>query len=107
MSKLHKLAEREGDDRLADKDAHDVYRLLVAVPLAELVRTFEWLRDDRTAGEATSVGLAALERLFATGPTALGSRMAGRAEAGVGVPEVVAASVATLASDLVAELRQP
>ncbi len=108
VSKLHKLAEREGDpDRLADKDAHDVYRLLVAVPLAELVRTFEWLRDDRTAGEATSVGLAALERLFATGPTALGSRMAGRAEAGVGVPEVVAASVATLASDLVAELRQP
>lgn len=107
VSKLHKLAEREGDpDRLADKDAHDVYRLLVAVPLAELVRTFEWLRNDAVAEEATNVGLAALERLFAAGPMALGSRMAGRAEAGIGAPEVVAASAATLASDLVVELRR-
>jgi len=107
VSKLHKLAEREGDpDRLADKDAHDVYRLLVAVPLPELVQTFEWLRNDAVAEEATRVGLAALDRLFAAGPTALGSRMAGRAESGVGAPEVVAASVAALASDLVAELRR-
>ena len=79
----------------------------MAVPLPELVRTFEWLRSDAVAGEATNVGLAALELLFAAGPMALGSRMAGRAESGVGAPEVVAASVAMLASDLVAELRRP
>jgi hypothetical protein len=106
VSKLHKLAEREGDsDRLVDKDAHDVYRLLVAVPLADLTRTFERLRSDPVAGEATRAGLVALERLFGAGPAALGSRMAGRAELGVGAPEVVAASVAALAADVLATLR--
>jgi hypothetical protein len=106
VSKLHKLAERAGDpDRLVDKDAHDVYRLLAAVPLADLTRTFERLRRDSVAGEATRAALIALERLFGAGPVALGSRMAGRAELGVGAPEVVAASVAALAADVLSALR--
>lgn len=105
VSKLHKIAEREGQsDRLTDKDAHDVYRLLAAVPLEQLVGTFSWLTADPIAGEATRVGLASLDRLFASGPTALGSLMAGRAEQGVGTPEVVSASVAALAADLLKAL---
>lgn len=105
VSKLHKLAEREGDpDRLADKDAHDVYRLLTGVSTAELVATFSWLRDDPLAGEPTRFALAALERLFASGADALGSMMAGRAETGLGAPEVVSASVSVLAADLLQHL---
>jgi hypothetical protein len=101
VSKLHKLAEREEQaDRLSDKDAHDVYRLLVAVPTPELSETFSWLESDPLAGAVTRVALEALERLFSAGPKALGSRMAGRAEAGIGDPDVVSASVAALASDL-------
>jgi hypothetical protein len=45
-----------------------------------------------------------LERLFAAGPDTLGSSMAGRAEEGVGDPEVVAASVAVLARELLEAL---
>lgn len=38
VAKLHKLAEREGQpDRRADKDAHDLYRLLAAVPTEQFV----------------------------------------------------------------------
>ena len=42
--------------------------------------------------------------MFAAGPEALGSVMAGRAEAGVGEPDIVAASVAALADDLLLAL---
>ncbi|MFN7941563.1 MAG: GSU2403 family nucleotidyltransferase fold protein [Thermoanaerobaculia bacterium] len=101
VSKLHKIAERETEPgRLVDKDAHDLYRLLAAVDLADLVAAFRRLNADPMAGEVTRSSLSALRRLFAIGPTAPGSMMAGRAEAGIGAPEVVSASVAALASDL-------
>lgn len=107
VSKLHKIAERENQpDRLNDKDAHDVYRLLVAVSAPDLARTFDWMRGDPIAGEVTRFAIAELERLFASGPEALGSQMAGRAESGVGAPEVVSASVAALATDVLAELKR-
>ena len=41
-----------------------------------------------------------LSQLFAAGPNAIGSLMAGRAETGEGDPEVVSASVARLSEDL-------
>jgi hypothetical protein len=105
VSKLHKIAEREGQpDRLNDKDAHDIYRLLFGVPTAESAATFEWLRADPVAGAVTQSSLVDLERLFARGASALGSLMAGRAESGVGTPEVVSASAAALAGDLLERL---
>ncbi len=48
--------------------------------------------------------MAYLSELFASGPEALGSLMAGRAEAGIGEPATVAASVALLSADLVAAM---
>ncbi len=65
---------------------------------------FRGLSGDPMAGKVTKDALAHLERLFATSATALGSTMAGRAESGVGAPEVVSAQVAALAADLLSAL---
>lgn len=62
-------------------------------PTSSLLR----LRGDPLAGGVTASAIGSLERLFAAGPEALGSTMAGRAEEGVGDPALVAASVAALA----------
>lgn len=108
VAKLHKLADREGElDRLADKDAHDIYRLLVAVPSAEFIAALNWLSDEPLAGRVTRQALTNLARLFADGPDALGSSMAGRAEYGIGDPDVVSASAAALSQDLLAALQRP
>jgi hypothetical protein len=52
VSKLHKLGERQGDaKRLVDKDAHDVYRLLVATETADLASSS--LRSETTSWPAS------------------------------------------------------
>lgn len=105
VAKLHKLGERvETPSRLNDKDAHDSYRLLVAVPTTELGGSLRGLLTDEISREVTIQALDFLDRLFAGSPQALGSTMAARAEEGVGQPEVVAASVSFLAQDLLNEL---
>jgi hypothetical protein len=101
IAKLHKLGERkDAPDRLVDKDAHDIYRLLVAVSTDELAVKMRELRSDDLAGAVTEQAIEYLSELFADGPDATGSVMAGRAETGVGDPEIVANSVALLAVDL-------
>jgi hypothetical protein len=106
VAKLHKIGEREEDPRrLEPKDAHDVYRLLVALPLDRLAHPLQRLAADELAGTATRVALDYLDRLFASGPGGVGSALAGRAEELVGEPDVVAASVAFLAQDLLSALR--
>ncbi len=45
-----------------------------------------------------------LEWLFAFGPTAVGSMMAGRAETGVGEPQIMSQQVALLARELLETL---
>jgi len=101
VAKLHKIGERQNEPRrLEDKDAHDIYRLLVAIPTDEIAAVLKRLVTNDIAGSVTQQALAYLHDLFATGPEAIGSLMAGRAEAGVGEPETVASSVAVLAADL-------
>jgi Nucleotidyltransferase len=107
VAKLHKLSERKAaPGRLMDKDAHDIYRLLVAIPIDELAARLQQLRIDELAGPVTKGALTFLAELFAAGADALGSMMAGRAEEGVGEPQVVAASAAFLAEDLLAAVGQ-
>ncbi|MEV8513989.1 hypothetical protein [Dactylosporangium sp. NPDC051484] len=106
VAKLHKLGERQAaPGRLVDKDAHDVYRLLVAVPTDRLAATLTRLRADDLAGPVTKQALVFLAELFAAGAEAPGSTMAGRAEEGVGEPAIVSAAVAALAEELVAASR--
>lgn len=108
IAKMHKLGERlHTPDRLNDKDAHDSYRLLVATPTSEMAATVRLLLNEGIAGDSTRQALAHLRQLFADGPEALGSMMAGRAEAGVGDPGNVSMSVAFLAQDLLAAIPDP
>ncbi len=105
IAKLHKLGERRHTPtRLIDKDAHDVYRLLVATDTAQLAATIDGLRGDELAGDVTRSAIEYLRELFAASADALGARMAGRAEELVGQPAIVSAATATLASDVLAAL---
>ena len=104
VAKLHKLGERvDTHDRLNDKDAHDIYRLLVATETPDLAETMQRLHADEVSQGTTTRALGYLEQLFASAD-ALGATMAGRAEAGVGQPDTVSASVSLLAQDLLSAL---
>jgi hypothetical protein len=92
---------------LEPKDAHDVDRLLATLTLDRFAPALVRLTEDPLAGQATTTALDHLHRLFAAGPEAVGSELAGRAEELVGDPDVVSASVAFLAQDLLAAIRSP
>lgn len=105
VAKLHKLGERTGQpSRLNDKDAHDSYRLLVAITTFDLAAAIRRLLGPDISRDVTLAALDFLDELFARGPESLGSVMAGRAEEGVGRPDTVAAAVSVLAQDLLTEL---
>ena len=73
VAKLHKLGDRDQRDptRLNDKDAHDVYRLLVAGGTEDLARTLKMLLSSELAAEPTHVALDYFNELFVSGPEAL------------------------------------
>lgn len=102
VSKLFKLGERaeSSPTRLENKDAHDVFRILQGTELRQLVDRYRSLLGDDVSSDVAIKALDYLERLFATGPKAVGSLMAGRAETGVGEPEIVSQQVALLAREL-------
>jgi Nucleotidyltransferase len=101
VAKLHKLGERQSrPDRLLDKDAHDLYRRLVAVSTEHLALSTSRLLANDFAGPVTEQAMRFLAGMFAAGPEATGSVMAGRAEEGIGDPAFVAAAVSALANDL-------
>ncbi|MBB2747801.1 hypothetical protein [Microbispora sp. NBRC 16548] len=67
---------------------------------------FNVLLSDPISSEITDQAVGYLAALFAPGPDALGARMAGRAEEGIGEPETVALATSLLAADL-AQALQP
>lgn len=108
VAKMHKIGERQNDPkRLIDKDAYDVYRLLVAIPTATLSASLARLLDNDLSGAVTASAMEYLRALFAAGPDATGSQMAGRTEQDIGSPETVAASCAALAAELLTALDGP
>ena len=105
VAKLHKIGERvDSQDRLVDKDAHDIYRVLIHTETNELAESFAELRADPVSADVTEEAMVYLNDLFANGPTALGAIMAGRAEEGIGEPATVAQQVSLLAADLIAAI---
>jgi hypothetical protein len=105
IAKTHKIAERVGaPTRLNDKDAHDIYRLLRSQETSLLARKLRALRENDISRECTEYAIAQIKVLFAPGPDAIGSAMAGRAEEAVGDPDVVSTATALLAADLLTAL---
>ena len=105
IAKTVKISERiEGERRLEDKDAHDIYRLLSAVSMATLTVGISKLKSDALSRDITEVGLVQFEKLFARGSEAEGSLRAGRAEFGFGDPITISQSVALLAQELLEAL---
>jgi hypothetical protein len=103
VAKLHKFGERVSSFRaLENKDAHDIYRLLMSTDTCDMTSLLRELLADPLSGNVTFEALAILAEHFATGPQATGSWMAGGAETIVGSPEEVSRTVATLATDLIA-----
>ncbi len=104
VSKVHKISERtESEDRVRDKDALDVLRLLQAATTAELAGRLRMLRTHPLSAEVTADAIARLEPLFGT-VDATAVLMAVRAAGPEADAATIAASMAVLASDLASAL---
>ena len=99
VAKLHKLGERvEHPERLSQKDAYDIFRLL-RLPSERLADGFHKLLGEELSREVTSTAVQYLEMLFGKA-TSLGSQLAVQAAVGLEPEEVVSASCAALAGEL-------
>ncbi|MEV5771193.1 hypothetical protein AB0L49_08075 [Streptomyces antimycoticus] len=69
VAKAYKISDRLGDadarpDRLTDKDAGDVLRIMMTTRPRRVASTFTNLRDDRRVGDIALAGLEKLHALF-------------------------------------------
>lgn len=106
IAKAHKIAERVAERehrRLEDKDALDVLRLLQATETAVFAVMVNTLLQSEVAREVTREALAILDEHF-TDARAAGPQMAVRAAGTLMPADVVAASCAALALDLLREV---
>jgi hypothetical protein len=100
IAKAYKISDRaRNPDRLSDKDAADVYRLLLIDRADTATRLNRALANPQTS-PVTTRGLELLDGLFRR-PDSVGTVMAQRALAGAAEPATVAAVI----SGAVAELR--
>jgi hypothetical protein len=105
VAKLHKIADRQSNSRRSDdKDALDVYRLLKAVPTADLDSGMRRLLTDSRSREVAEEAIVYLETMFGTSE-GTGSQMAARSVELLEDPDTVAASCAALAAELLDSLR--
>ena len=100
VAKVHKIADRTGaGDRISDKDALDVLRLLQAVDTATFVAGLAQLTDHELSAAVTAEAVSQLAPLFSS-PDSVGVIMAVRAARAVAEADVIAASFTALVSDL-------
>lgn len=100
VAKIHKIAERVNDpDRLVEKDALDVLRLLRTVPTEQLAERLRGLLNADVSRGVTAEALILAAELLARADSP-GPQMSARAAGGLEDPDVVAGSLATLWSDL-------
>jgi hypothetical protein len=104
VAKVHKIAERiDQPDRLVEKDALDVLRLLRVVALDDLIGGMHRLLDSDLAGDVTREALDLANDLLRR-PDQTGPQMAARAAGGLEDPDAIAASLAVLYTDLATAL---
>ena len=104
VAKVHKILDRANSpDRLSDKDALDVYRLLRAVPTEVLAQRFSLLLADELSARVTEHALAEIPRMFGT-RTSPGSQMAVRAAGLFDAGDTIAATIVVLTRELIEAL---
>jgi hypothetical protein len=104
IAKIHKITERlDSPDRLSDKDALDVFRLLQSVSTNSLSNRLNELRSSDLAGDVTVQAIDILPALFGATDSP-GTVMAVRAAGEQSLDAIIAASFVALAQDLVDEL---
>lgn len=104
VAKVHKVAERtRANDRVRNKDALDVLRLLRAIQTSELSDGLHRLRHDPLSASVTDEAIEGLGSLFGQ-VGSVGTQMAVDAAGPQEDPRTIAASMAELVSDLLAEL---
>ena len=105
VAKVHKLGERLATpQRLIDKDAGDVFRLVEATPLREMILLMKMLLADERSAGATTVAIGYVRQLFAT-PRSPGVQLAVRALGIAADQATVTITVTGYAQDLLAELQ--
>jgi hypothetical protein len=103
-AKVHKIQDRLGQDRLSDKDALDVLRLLRGTSTDELsARMAKMQADPRSEGTARQALLLLREQFGSRG--AIGAQMAVRSTAGLADPAEIAGACELLAQDLLDRVR--
>lgn len=101
VAKLHKIADRgERADRMSDKDALDVYRLLQATGTEALALRLRSLRNTERCRSATETAIGQIRPLFGS-RRAPGCQMAVRNAGGLVDPDVLVDSLSVLANELV------
>ncbi len=106
VAKTHKIAERVGaQDRVRDKDALDVLRLLRAVATDDLVQRLNILAASDIAAAATEEAVNRVMDLFGR-VDAEGVQLAVRAAGDAEDPATIAGSFAALVDDLMTALRE-
>ena len=101
IAKAHKIDDRLGSDRLTDKDAFDVLRLLRGTATADLADRFRRLSLDERSAAATQRGRMLLDAQFGR-PQAPGIQMAIRAAGPLGKPTEIARLFESLMGELLA-----
>ena len=105
VSKVHKIAERtSAGDRITDKDALDILRLLQTTDTAALAEDLVSLANHELSAEVAAEAVSQLVPLFGSSE-ATGIGMAVRAARPSADADVVSASFTALVSDLVAAYR--
>jgi hypothetical protein len=106
VAKVHKISERtRADDRVRDKDALDVLRLVQAIETTDLADRLHRLGQHDLSAPVTREAIADLPRLFGT-KDSVGTAMAIRAAGPLAEPAVIAASITTLIGDLLVALER-
>ena len=102
VAKIHKLADRadeQGSPRLNNKDAFDIYRLLLAIQARELAEEVAILRGHTRSQEVTEEALTKFSELFAA-ESGTGTQLVVDHIGPLENPDFIAASVVALAQEL-------
>lgn len=105
IAKAYKIFDRKSSiSRLVDKDALDIYRLLLATEGSDLIPVFKRLLSDPTTRATASDGMGYLNEIFILGDEPIGGAMVARALEGLENATVAATAVRILMSEILKPL---